>query len=202
MKRQKVTTMYRSEIAGAVHEMMEGVHAAGLIGEKTMQEFDASCLALVAQEKGSQIHRPDFADVDEIRRRNMAAIAGKNTQPEMLVRRLAHSIGYRYRLHVKDLPGRPDIVFPARRKIIEIRGCFWHRHINCGRATTPATRADFWDDKFRATVARDARNTDTLQASGWAVMVIWECEVKNSELKDRLLAFLGPPVNGLATNAC
>jgi DNA mismatch endonuclease Vsr len=138
--------------------------------------------------------RPDFSDVDEIRRRNMAAISGKNTRPEMQVRRLAHRLGYRYRLHVRDLPGRPDIVFPARRKIIEIRGCFWHRHPGCVLAATPGTRADFWQEKFRATVARDARNITALEARGWAVMVIWECEVKEIALRERLSTFLGRPL--------
>jgi DNA mismatch endonuclease Vsr len=131
----------------------------------------------------------------------MAAIGGKNTQPEMLVRRLAHSLGYRYRLHVKNLPGRPDIVFPAYRKIIEVRGCFWHRHPGCVLAATPATRVDFWEEKFRATVARDIRNVAALQARGWAVMVLWECETSETSLRDRLFAFLGPSVNRLATNA-
>jgi DNA mismatch endonuclease Vsr len=102
-------------------------------------------------------------------------------------------MGYRYRLHAKGLPGRPDIVFPGRRKIVEVRGCFWHRHPGCGRAATPTTRAGFWRAKFQATVARDADNLALLQASGWAVMIIWECEVKDANLAERLRNFLGPP---------
>lgn len=136
---------------------------------------------------------PDFADIGDARRRNMAAITGKNTQPEIKVRRAAHSMGYRYRVHAKGLPGRPDMVFSSRRKVIEVRGCFWHRHPGCVLAATPGTRCDFWLAKFQATVARDARNLAALEASGWVVMVIWECEVKDMNLADRLRTYLGPP---------
>ena len=138
------------------------------------------------------LSRPDFRDVTPARRRNMASNAGKDTKPELLVRKLAHQLGYRYRLHAKGLPGRPDVVFPGRRKIIEVRGCFWHRHTGCSAAATPTTRADFWRAKFDATVLRDTRNLDALEQAGWEVMVIWECEVKESDLGDRLQAFLGP----------
>jgi DNA mismatch endonuclease Vsr len=136
--------------------------------------------------------RADLADISDARRRNMAAIRGRNTQPEIKIRQILHSGGYRYRLHSKGLPGRPDIVLPARRKIIEVRGCFWHRHSRCPLAATPQTRQDFWKAKFQATVARDARNLARLEACGWAVMVIWECELKDANLADRLRTFLGP----------
>lgn len=148
------------------------------------------------------VAQPVFDNVDDARRRNMAAIAGKNTKPEMLVRRLAHRLGYRYRLHAKELPGRPDMVFSGRRKIIEVRGCFWHRHSGCPDATTPRTRAEFWDAKFRATIARDIRNMASLEASGWEIMVVWECETASPSLESKLKKFLGRPVNGLATEAC
>lgn len=128
----------------------------------------------------------------------MAAITGKNTRPEMIVRRLVHRMGYRYRLHAANLPGRPDLVFPGRRKIIEVRGCFWHRHPGCALTATPATRSDFWQAKFQATVSRDACNLIALEASGWAVMVIWECELKNPLLANRIRTFLGPPRNFFA----
>ena len=141
-----------------------------------------------------QTSTPDFADTSEYRRRNMAAIKGKDTQPEMRVRRALHFAGYRYRLHVRYLPGRPDIVFPARRKIIEIRGCFWHRHSGCIFAANPRTRSDFWHGKFQATIARDARNLAALQAAGWQVMIIWECEVKDPRLFARRT--MGPWPNG------
>lgn len=134
--------------------------------------------------------RPDFHDVSPARHRNMAAISGKNTTPELCVRRMLHKMGYRYRLHVKDLPGRPDIVFPRRRKIIEVRGCFWHRHPNCAFAATPRTRSDFWESKFQSTVARDSENLSILEASGWCVMILWGCELKNVQLTERLRTFL------------
>lgn len=136
---------------------------------------------------------PIFVDVSDARRRNMAAIAGKNTKPEMLVRRLLHREGYRYRLHLKELPGRPDIVFLRRKKVIEVRGCFWHRHAGCVLAATPTTHGDFWRRKFQGTVARDARNLQALGQAGWAVMVIWECEVRDPNLSSRLHSFLDEP---------
>jgi DNA mismatch endonuclease Vsr len=123
----------------------------------------------------------------------MAAIRGKNTRPELTVRRLLYSKGYRFRLHGKDLPGRPDIVFSARRKIIEIMGCFWHRHPHCSFATNPLTRKDFWRSKFKLNVSRDAENKRLLESLGWCVLVIWECEVDGTDLPERLSSFLGPP---------
>jgi DNA mismatch endonuclease Vsr len=138
--------------------------------------------------------RPSFADVSESRRRNMAAISGKNTKPELLVRRMLHRSGYRFRIHVRGLPGQPDIVFPRRRKIIEVRGCYWHRHPGCPQASTPQTRAEFWHSKFEATVERDARNLAALEGSGWSVLVLWECEINDEHLMDRIRQFLGPSV--------
>jgi DNA mismatch endonuclease (patch repair protein) len=125
----------------------------------------------------------------------MAAIRGKDTKPEMAVRRLLHALGYRYRLHRKDLPGKPDIVLPGRRKAIEIRGCWWHRHPDpcCPNVAMPKTRVDFWSAKFEANVARDHRNEVALHEMGWDLLILWECEVKALEsLADRLTAFLGP----------
>lgn len=153
-----------------------------------------SAMALLADGglMGQRQPRPDFGDVSPGRRRNMAANVGKNTMPEILVRKLAHKLGYRFRLHVKGLPGRPDVVFPARRKIIDVRGCFWHRHQGCAAAATPATRPDFWRAKFDDTVSRDARNLAMLENGGWEVMVIWECETRQPGLDHRLRAFLGP----------
>jgi DNA mismatch endonuclease Vsr len=139
--------------------------------------------------------RQAFSDVSEGRRRNMAAIRAKNTQPEMLVRRLVHRMGYRYRLYVRTLPGCPDLVFPRHHKIIEVRGCFWHRHPGCIYAATPRTRPDFWRTKFADTVLRDSRNVASLQAKGWAVLIVWECETATPDLGDRLRRFLAgqPP---------
>jgi DNA mismatch endonuclease (patch repair protein) len=118
----------------------------------------------------------------EERRRNMAAIRGKDTQPEMLLRRLVHSMGYRYRLHVRNLPGCPDIVLPRHRKVILVHGCFWHRH-NCrlGRPW-PRTRAAFWRVKLDANKARDSRNLQKLRQLGWKVLTVWECQLHHSKM--------------------
>jgi DNA mismatch endonuclease (patch repair protein) len=121
----------------------------------------------------------------------MARVRDRNTKPEMLVRRLAHALGYRFRLHRRGLPGTPDLVFPARGVVIFVHGCFWHRHVDCRHTTTPKTRAAFWRAKFEANVIRDAVAVARLEAEGWRVLVIWECETKNSEaLANRLKTFL------------
>ena len=121
----------------------------------------------------------------------MQANRGKDTKPEMVVRRLVHAMGYRYRLHRKDLPGKPDIVFGPRRKVVEVRGCFWHRHAGCKFAYMPKTRQMFWKTKFDGNVARDARNTLALENAGWRVLTVWECETSGlTVLADRLRSFL------------
>lgn len=109
----------------------------------------------------------------------MAAVRGKDTKPELVVRRTVHRLGYRYRLHRKGLPGTPDLVFPRRRLAIFIYGCFWHRHKGCARSTTPKSRAEFWQAKFETNVARDRRDMGALDALGWRVAVIWECQTKD-----------------------
>lgn len=117
----------------------------------------------------------------------MAAVHSKNTSPEMAVRRLIHSMGYRYRLHVKDLPGSPDLVFPSRRKVIFVHGCFWHRHSGCRRSTKPQSNTKFWEEKFRKTVIRDHKNHQLLRQSGWLILVIWECELKNFQKTTKMI---------------
>lgn len=125
------------------------------------------------------------------RHRNMAAIRGKNTKPEMLVRRLAFGLGYRYRLHCKDLPGKPDIVFRSRRKVIEVRGCYWHMHDCKYGNVIPKTQTSFWQNKRLATVSRDNKNLQKLQDMGWQVLIIWECEMANkANLIERIKNFL------------
>jgi DNA mismatch endonuclease, patch repair protein len=123
----------------------------------------------------------------------MSRIRGVDTGPELVVRRLLHRLGYRYRLHARGLTGRPDIVFSTRRAIIFVHGCFWHRH-DCGRAYMPKSRREFWQKKFTRNVERDRENQKKLAASEWSVLVLWECEVKaDSDLTSRLVQFLGPP---------
>lgn len=125
------------------------------------------------------------------RSRRMGLVRGKNTKPELRVRRMAHGLGYRYRLHRRDLPGKPDLVFPARRKVIFVHGCFWHRHPGCKLARLPKSRQDFWIPKLEQNRARDLEHQRALEELGWSVLVLWECEVKNGELlKTRLLEFL------------
>lgn len=122
----------------------------------------------------------------------MGRVAGKNTRPEMVVRSRAHRLGYRFRLHRKDLPGTPDLVFPKARKVVFVHGCWWHRHEGCPKSGSPKTRPEFWNAKFARNVARDARVQAQLEAKGWTVLVIWECETKQLETIDGILRqFLG-----------
>jgi DNA mismatch endonuclease (patch repair protein) len=125
------------------------------------------------------------------RSRNMSAIRGKNTKPEMIVRSAVHALGYRYRLHRKDLPGAPDLVFPKLRKIINVHGCFWHMHSCRYGAVTPKTNAEFWQTKRTGNVGRDRVALRRLRLNGWDVLTVWECETREHEtLRDRLLEFL------------
>jgi DNA mismatch endonuclease (patch repair protein) len=114
------------------------------------------------------------------RRRNMQRIRSKDTKPELQVRRLVHSLGYRYRLHTRELPGRPDLVFRARRKVIFVHGCYWHVH-TCGLGrVVPATNAEFWRSKRQSNADRDVKNLAALRDAGWKVLVIWQCEISTS----------------------
>ena len=126
--------------------------------------------------------------VSEQRSRNMSAIKSKNTKPEIAVRKLLHSMGFRFRLHRKDLPGSPDIVLPKYKTVIFVHGCFWHRHENCKYASNPKTRKEFWESKFKANVKRDFEIQEKIKNIGWQSVVIWECELtKIQYLKDTFL---------------
>lgn len=126
----------------------------------------------------------------------MARIGPKNTTPELATRKLLHRLGYRYRLHRKDLPGTPDICFPARRKAIFVHGCFWHRHEGCRRTTMPKVRTSFWEEKFRQNIERDYRKIIALRELGWNTLVVWECETKTLPiLTRRLVDFLSSPTD-------
>lgn len=109
---------------------------------------------------------------------NMSRIRGQDTGPELVLRSLLHRAGFRFRLHAKQLPGRPDIILPRYRTAIFVHGCFWHRHPGCRNATTPSTRREFWQAKFDGNISRDARNQAELEAAGWTVLTVWECELK------------------------
>jgi len=133
--------------------------------------------------------------LDKVRRSwNMSRIKGRNTAPEVQVRSILHRAGFRFRLHRKDLPGKPDIVLPKRGAIVFVHGCFWHRHQECRNCTTPKTNADFWQPKFDGNVARDHQNAKTLRKMGWKVIVVWECELASPDkVNRRLLRLLGDP---------
>ena len=111
----------------------------------------------------------------------MARVPAKGTKPELIVRRLAHALGYRFRLHRTNLPGRPDLVFPRHRKVIFVHGCFWHGHENCRKAKRPETNRSFWERKLSRNVERDHQNLAALRETGWTVLVVWECETRNRE---------------------
>lgn len=121
----------------------------------------------------------------------MSRIRGRNTRPELVVRRLVHAMGFRYRLHDPDLPGKPDLVLTRHRKIIEVRGCFWHKHSCRYGRVKPATNAEFWEAKRSRTVERDRRNLRALRRDGWRVLIVWECQTRDlDKLKRRLEQFL------------
>nr|WP_074753021.1 very short patch repair endonuclease [Pseudomonas abietaniphila] len=119
----------------------------------------------------------------EVRSRMMAAIRGSNTSPEMKVRKLLHKHGFRYRLHPRELPGKPDVVLPRYNVCIFIHGCFWHRHPRCRYATNPRTREEFWRTKFDQNVRRDLRNKTALLELGWRVFELWECGIRKPEVE-------------------
>ena len=124
------------------------------------------------------------------RRMNMQAVRGKNTAPELLIRSTVHRLGFRFRLHRKDLPGTPDIVFPSRKKVIVVHGCFWHGH-GCSRGGLPSSNLDFWQAKITRNRERDSHSEERLRKEGWKVLKVWECETKDqSALVERLSRFL------------
>ena len=127
----------------------------------------------------------------EQRSRNMAQVKAENTRPEILVRSLLHRMGYRFRLHDKKLPGKPDIILPKYKAVIFVHGCFWHGHEGCKRGTIPATRTEFWRNKISSNKIRDSNNITDLKNLGYRCLVLWQCELKDETLlKQRLTDFL------------
>jgi DNA mismatch endonuclease (patch repair protein) len=127
------------------------------------------------------------------RSKRMSLVRSKDTRPEMIVRRLVHSLGYRYRLHQRCLPGAPDLVFASRRRVIFIHGCFWHQHSCANGNRMPKSRINFWRKKLEGNVARDRRVVRNLRRTGWRALTLWECQLKNlKRLTERIAAFLGP----------
>jgi len=119
---------------------------------------------------------PDSLTVSPERSAQMALVKARDTKPEMRVRKAAHAMGLRYRLNLRSLPGSPDLVFPGRRAVLFVHGCFWHRHKNCKATRTPKSRTPFWEQKFAENIARDRRTHLALRKAGWKVFIIWECE--------------------------
>jgi DNA mismatch endonuclease (patch repair protein) len=121
----------------------------------------------------------------------MSAVKGKNTKPERIVRSKLHKMGYRFRLHRRDLPGNPDIVLTKYKKIIFVHGCFWHGHEGCPRSKRPAGNEDFWNKKLDKTICRDRKNLSRLREAGWSVLIVWTCELKDMDLlENRLRRFI------------
>jgi len=133
-----------------------------------------------------------MADVHskEIRSKNMAAIKSKNTRPEMLVRKFLHANGYRYKLHDKSLPGKPDIVLPKYKTVIFVHGCFWHGHSNCKYYVVPKTKTDWWLNKINGNIANDTKALKALKKEGWEIITIWECNLKPAILQKSLNTLL------------
>lgn len=140
--------------------------------------------AFVWQFWGPQANMTDSLS-PEARSALMARIRGQDTTPELTVRRLLHAMGYRFRLHRRDLAGRPDIVLPARRKVIFVHGCFWHGHAGCRLSRMPASRTDYWGPKLIRNRRRDVRNAAALRRDGWSVAIVWECQTRSSLLFNR-----------------
>lgn len=128
----------------------------------------------------ADVHEP------ETRSYNMSQISGKDTKPEMLVRKFLHANGFRYRLHAKDLPGKPDLVLPKYNSVIFVHGCFWHAHEGCKYFKIPETRTEWWKEKLYGNKERDKKNIEKLKKEGWNVIVVWECELKSGKKKSFL----------------
>lgn len=145
-----------------------------------------------SEKVGTLVPRPKvFPGVPDVVRRRMARIRSHGTKPEMIVRRAVHALGFRFRLHRRDLPGCPDLVFPARRKVIFVHGCFWHRHTCSIARRVPVTRQEYWGPKLERNVERDEAALTALAELGWEPLTIWECEIADpSALSERLKRFL------------
>jgi len=131
-----------------------------------------------------------------VRSRMMSGIKGKDTKPEILVRKALFAAGYRFRLHRKDLPGSPDVVLPGRKVAIFTHGCFWHMHAGCNSAKLPATRAEFWKQKLQGNVERDARAVAALRSQGWRVLTVWECGTRDADIVAGLSSLLSEWIEG------
>ena len=142
----------------------------------------------------ADVHEP------ETRSYNMSQISGKDTKPEMLVRKFLHGNGFRYRLHVKDLPGKPDLVLPKYNTVIFVNGCFWHAHEGCKYFKIPDTRTEWWKEKLYSNKERDERNKEILQSRGWSIITVWTCELKPKKVKKKLNKLINELKNNSSEN--
>ncbi len=152
----------------------------------------------IAKEKSNMADRKTiFNDVPDSRRRIMRSIKGSETKPEKLLRGILQKLGYRFQKNVKSLPGKPDIVFSAKKKVIFVHGCFWHAHSACRPISIiPKVRSEYWKEKFYKTIQRDEKTLEALSKAGWSTLVVWECELKNLGLTiEKLVSFLGRTKN-------
>ena len=125
----------------------------------------------------------------------MSRVSSKDTKPEKIVRSFLHRSGFRFRLHASNLPGKPDIVLAKHKTVIFVHGCFWHRHKDCKKATTPQSRKEFWEEKFKRNISRDKENSKALKSDGWKILLVWECELTNTQKRLQRLANLVSEIN-------
>jgi len=150
---------------------------------------------MVGRRKYTQAFPEEWIRMDTLspkeRSERMGRVKGKDTKPELVVRRLVHRLGFRYRLHAENLPGKPDLVVVGKKKLIFVHGCFWHRHRGCARCRMPKSRLEFWKPKLEENRKRDLRNQRSLRKAGWRIHLIWECQLADREkLENRILEFL------------
>ena len=164
--------------------------------QRGVGSFPAARITIVASTfPGIMLNKPrqKFENVADVVRARMRCIRKTDTRPELAVRRTVHKLGYRYRLHRKDLPGTPDLAFPSLRKVILVHGCFWHQHRECQSGTIPQVRQAYWLPKLARNQARDYNTITSLTDEGWITLVVWECETKNlSALETKIVRFLSP----------
>jgi DNA mismatch endonuclease Vsr len=178
---------------------LDSAHGACIKASRHVRAGEATGSGSDPRHELSPNHGMKLVDTLTVAQRSerMARIRSKDTKPEMIVRRTLHQLGYRFRLHRRDLPGAPDLVFPSRKKVIFVHGCFWHAHGNCNVANLPKSRRQYWTAKFARNKQRDDINAKLLVRSGWNVFTVWECETKDFQLlARRLLRGLGPPRAG------
>lgn len=184
-----ITSLQREAVSGRAQPRFASAHGQPVSKRRTSAFL---LYGLYCRELSHRVYPRQMDSISPQKRSwVMAQVKGRDTRPEMAVRSLLHRMGYRFRLHRKDLPGKPDIVLPRFRTAIFVHGCFWHRHAGCKRASMPTSNVAYWQHKFERNVARDAAHKAALEKAGWRVLVVWECELKDlATLQRRLQQFL------------